>query len=55
MAKLAFGFLLSASFTVLAVAGKNRMTSIGGFIAIETAFTAVQWAVVSVVTVLVAP
>jgi hypothetical protein len=37
---------LSWSFTTLAVAAKHRMTSVRGFIAIETAFTVVQWALV---------
>ncbi len=38
--------LLSWSFTTLAVAAKHRMTSVGRFVAIETAFTAVQFLLV---------
>ena len=38
--------LLSWSFTTLAVAAKHPMTSVGGFMLIETAFTAVQFAMV---------
>ena len=38
--------LLSWTFTTLAVAAKHPMTSIGGFMAIETAFTIVQFALV---------
>ncbi len=47
----AFGSLLSWSFTTLAVAGKSRMRSVRDYVVIETAFTAIQWIVVSVVTV----
>jgi hypothetical protein len=43
---LVFG-LLAWTFSVLAVAAKNRMTSVRRFVALETAFTAVQYAVVS--------
>ena len=39
--------LLSWTFTTLAVAAKHPMTSIGGFVAIETAFTVVQFLLVS--------
>jgi riboflavin transporter FmnP len=39
--------LLSWSFTTLPVAAKFRMTSVTGFMLIETAFTAVQFALVS--------
>ena len=42
----AFGAVLSWSFTTLAVAAKNVMTSVPDYLLIETAFTAVQWAVV---------
>ena len=38
--------LLSWSFTTLAVAAKHPMTSVGGFVGIETAFTLVQFALV---------
>jgi hypothetical protein len=46
----ALGFLLSWSFSTLAVAGKSRMTSVQDFVVIETAFTAVQWIVVGFLT-----
>jgi hypothetical protein len=39
--------LLSWSFTTLPVAAKFRMTSVADFLLIETAFTAVQFALVS--------
>ena len=39
--------LLAWSFLVLPVAAKYRMTSVGGFIALETAFTVLQYAVTS--------
>lgn len=39
--------LLAWSFMVLPVAAKYRMTSVGGFVALETAFTIVQYAVTS--------
>lgn len=35
--------LLSWSFTTLAVAAKHPMASVGGFVAIETAFTVIQF------------
>jgi hypothetical protein len=38
--------LLSWSFTTLAVGAKHRMTSVPRFLAIETAFTVVQFALV---------
>ena len=38
---------LAWSFMVLAVSAKHRMSSVGGFLAIETAFILVQYAVVS--------
>lgn len=38
--------LLSWSFTTLAVAAKHRMSSVRRFLAIETAFTIVQFAIV---------
>lgn len=38
--------LLSWTFTTLAVAAKHPMTSVSGFVGIETAFTFVQFALV---------
>jgi hypothetical protein len=46
----AFGALLSWSFTTLAVAAKNIMTSVPDYLVIETAFTAVQWIMVGPLT-----
>jgi riboflavin transporter FmnP len=43
---LVFG-LLAFSFTTLPVAAKYRMTSIGSFMALESAFTAVQFLIVA--------
>jgi hypothetical protein len=37
---------LSWSYTMLAVAAKNLMASVPGYMLIETAFTAVQWLIV---------
>lgn len=48
----AFGALLSGSFTILAVAAKNVMTSVPDYLMIETAFTAVQWIMVGPLTAL---
>jgi hypothetical protein len=48
----AAGGLLSWSFTTLAVAAKNVMTSVPDYLMIETAFTAVQWIVVGPLTAL---
>jgi hypothetical protein len=42
----AFGAVLSWSFTTLAVAAKNVMSSVPDYLLIETAFTVVQWALV---------
>jgi len=42
----ALAALLSWSFTTLAVAAKHPMTSITGFVTIETAFTVVQYLLV---------
>lgn len=42
----AFGAVLSWSFTTIAVAAKNVMTSVPDYLIIESAFTAVQWAMV---------
>jgi len=50
----AFGAVLSWSFTTLAAAAKNRMTSIRDFVTLETTFTLVQWIVVAAVTVTLA-
>jgi hypothetical protein len=47
------GALLSWSFTTLAVAAKNVMTSVPSYLLIETAFTIVQWMMVAPLTVLV--
>lgn len=46
------GALLSWSFTTLAVAAKNVMTSVPDYMLIETAFTAVQWIMVGPLTTL---
>jgi len=46
----AFGVVLSWSFTTLAVAAKNRMTSVPDYLMIETAFTVVQWLMVGPLT-----
>jgi hypothetical protein len=48
----AFGAVLSWSFTTLAVAAKNVMTSVPDYLVIETAFTAVQWTMVGPLTAL---
>jgi len=48
----AFGGILSWSFTTLAVAAKNVMTSVPDYLVIETAFTALQWIMVGPLTVL---
>jgi len=48
----AFGAVLSWSFTTIAVAAKNVMTSVPDYLVIETAFTAVQWAIVGPLTAL---
>ena len=49
----AFGALLSWSFTTLAVAAKNMMTSVSDYVLIETAFTVTQWIIVGPLTALV--
>jgi ABC-type sugar transport system permease subunit len=46
----AFGAVLSWSFTTLAVAAKNTMTSVPHYLVIETAFTVVQWILVGPLT-----
>ena len=43
---VAFGAVLSWSFTTIAVAAKNVMSSVPDYLLIESAFTAVQWALV---------
>lgn len=43
----ALAFPLAWSFLVLVIAAKHHMTSVSGFIQIETAFTAIQYLVVS--------
>jgi hypothetical protein len=48
----ALGAVLSWSFTTLAVAAKNVMTSVPDYLVIETAFTMVQWVMVAPLTVL---
>jgi hypothetical protein len=47
----AFGAVLSWSFTTIAVAAKNVMTSAPSYLEIETAFTIVQWVIVAPLTV----
>jgi hypothetical protein len=47
----ASGAALSWSFTTLAVAAKNVMTSVPNYLLIETGFTAVQWLMVGPLTV----
>ena len=46
------GAALSWSFTTLAVAAKNVMTSVPDYLLIETGYTLVQWAMVAPLTVL---
>lgn len=46
------GSVLSWSFTTLAVAAKNIMTSVPDYLVIETAFTVVQWVMVAPLTAL---
>jgi hypothetical protein len=41
---------VSWSFTTLAVAAKNVMTSVGEYIVIESGFTAAQWMLVAMAT-----
>jgi len=48
----ALGAALSWSFTTVAVAAKNVMTSVPNYLVIETAFTVVQWAMVGPLTTL---
>jgi hypothetical protein len=44
------GATLSWSFTTIAVAAKNVMTSVPNYLLIETAFTVAQWAMVAPLT-----
>jgi len=53
LAYAAFGAVLSWSFTTIAVAAKNVMSSVPDYLLIETAFTAVLWAIVGPSTALV--
>lgn len=48
-----FGAALSWSFTTIAVAAKNVMSSVPDYLLIETAFTVVQWTIVGTLTALV--
>lgn len=48
----AFGALLSWSFTTIAVAAKNVMTSVPDYLLIESGFTIVQWLMVGPLTAL---
>ena len=52
LAYAAFGAVLSWSFTTIAVAAKNVMTSVPDYLLIESAFTVVQWAIVGPLTAL---
>jgi hypothetical protein len=47
----AFGAALSWSFTTLAVAAKNVMSSVPDYLMLETGFTLVQWSLVGPLTV----
>jgi len=48
----AFGALLSWSFTTIAVAAKNLMSSVPDYLLIESGYTLVQWLLVGPLTVL---
>lgn len=48
----AFGAVLSWSFTTIAVAAKNVMSSVPDYLLIETSFTVVQWLLVGPLTAL---
>lgn len=48
----AAGAALSWSFTTIAVAAKNVMTSVPDYVMIETEFTVVQWIMVAPLTAL---
>ncbi len=45
-----FGAVLSWSFTTIAVAAKNVMSSVSAYLLIESGFTAAQWLVVGPLT-----
>jgi hypothetical protein len=45
-----FGAVLSWSFTTLAVAAKNVMSSVADYLIIESSFTATQWVLVAAAT-----
>ena len=47
----AFGAVLSWSFTTLAVAAKNVMSSVPDYLLIETGYTVIQWLIVGPLTV----
>jgi len=53
LAYATLGAVLSWSFTTLAVAAKNVMSSVPNYLVIETAFTIVQWLMVGPLTALV--
>ena len=53
LAYATLGAVLSWSFTTLAVAAKNVMSSVPNYLEIETAFTIVQWLMVGPLTTLV--
>jgi hypothetical protein len=55
LAYAVLGAVLSWSFTTLAVAAKNAMTSVPNYLVIETAFTVVQWVMVGPLTAFVFP
>lgn len=46
-----FGALLSWSFTTIAVAAKNVMSSVPDYLLIESGFTLVQWIIIAPLTV----
>jgi hypothetical protein len=46
----AIGAVLSWSFTTLAVAAKNVMSSVGDYLIIESGFTVTQWLLVALAT-----
>jgi hypothetical protein len=46
----AFGALLSWSFTTIAVAAKNVMSSVPDYLLIESGFTLAQWLIVGPLT-----
>jgi hypothetical protein len=51
----AFGAVLSWSFTTIAVAAKNVMSSVPDYLLIESGFTLLQWIIVAPLTVLLLP